>query len=319
MTKSHSRAQVSRTTRRQFHDKGKDKILPTWNRLGVYSGYQVQGAYAHLEQQNNTEATDALEAASNILYFNDPLRLSVPYHYIARIKPEPPDCFLARLTALIAITSIFAIPLLRGTIYLTYLQFRRKFQVLFYARVPSPKRRHRRHRRRRTKYRRYTSSQKAPESSQSKLIALATAKELTKKNKEDKPSVVDFDSDGIPFIIDNSANCIICNVRELFVGPLEPETTNLTTADGVSAKPRYIGSLRLKLVDNANAVWVYDIPGCIYDPGTSFNIVGIPKLREHFGDDSKLPDATCYEDGTRICSSGCRSHFVWDNGVLMEP
>jgi hypothetical protein len=29
---------------------------------------------------------------------------------------------------------------------------------------------------------------------------------------------VTFDTDGIPFIIDNLATCIICNVRSLFVG-----------------------------------------------------------------------------------------------------
>ena len=36
---------------------------------------------------------------------------------------------------------------------------------------------------------------------------------------------VNFDTDGVTFIIDNSATCILSNDRSLFIGPLKPADT----------------------------------------------------------------------------------------------
>lgn len=42
-----------------------------------------------------------------------------------------------------------------------------------------------------------------------------------------------FDSDGVTFVIDNSANCIICNDRTLFVGELTSQRTEVNTSNGI--------------------------------------------------------------------------------------
>ena len=51
-----------------------------------------------------------------------------------------------------------------------------------------------------------------------------------------------------------------------------------------------------------------------YDPNTPFNIIGLPFLQEHFGDEATGPESTVEEDGNSIMSSGGRSLFTWDHG-----
>ena len=44
-----------------------------------------------------------------------------------------------------------------------------------------------------------------------------------------------WDTDVLPFIVDNSATAIICNVRKVFTGKLIPTKIILETAAGTSA------------------------------------------------------------------------------------
>jgi hypothetical protein len=62
---------------------------------------------------------------------------------------------------------------------------------------------------------------------------------------------VTFDTDGIPFIIDNLATCIICNVRSLFVGELRAENFAVETVHGSASRKHYAGTICLELVDDA--------------------------------------------------------------------
>ena len=87
-----------------------------------------------------------------------------------------------------------------------------------------------------------------------------------------------FDTDGISFIINNSATCIICNQRDLFVGRLSSEKVSMTTCEGDTVKQRYIGNMQLILTDDSNVDHSYDIPNCIFDPNSPVNIVGIPVM-----------------------------------------
>ena len=45
-----------------------------------------------------------------------------------------------------------------------------------------------------------------------------------------------WDTDRIPFVVDNSATSIISNKRRIFHGHLNPTRVTLKTADGVSTK-----------------------------------------------------------------------------------
>ena len=91
--------------------------------------------------------------------------------------------------------------------------------------------------------------------------ALASHNKTKNKLNEPETPPVSFGTDGISFIVDNSATCIICNVRSQFVGTLTTEATTTESANGPVVKQRYIGT---------------------YDPKTSFNIIGIPVLERFF-------------------------------------
>ncbi|KAL7523705.1 hypothetical protein ACHAXR_000296, partial [Thalassiosira sp. AJA248-18] len=94
---------------------------------------------------------------------------------------------------------------------------------------------------------------------------------------------------------------------------LKSETTCLTTADSDGIKQRYIGTFKLHLTDDANVTHTYEVPNCIYDPSTNFNIIGVPFLQKFF-DDFAAPNDDFFEEGTIIMSAGRRSRLVWDHG-----
>ncbi|KAL7528961.1 hypothetical protein ACHAXR_004541, partial [Thalassiosira sp. AJA248-18] len=146
-----------------------------------------------------------------------------------------------------------------------------------------------------------------------KVTALATTDDVPHGHDTAPGPSVSFDTDGIPFIIDNSATCIISNVRSLFVGKLRSESTSLTTADSDGIKQRYVGTFKLQLTDDANVTHTYEVANCIYDPSTNFNIIGVPFLQKFF-DDFAAPNDVFFEEGTIIMSAGRRSRLVWDHG-----
>ena len=53
-------------------------------------------------------------ALESLEYTDDLLRLQVPYDYIEAQLKEPPDCLLARLAAMAAISCCFVIPFLQA-------------------------------------------------------------------------------------------------------------------------------------------------------------------------------------------------------------
>ena len=118
-----------------------------------------------------------------------------------------------------------------------------------------------------------------------------------------------WDTDGIPFIVDNSATAIISNVRRLFTGPLQPRSVTVETYQGQTTKTALVGSLRLVLTDDSGSNHEYVIPESVYDPDTPMNILGVPALGKFFGDNADASDITA-SDGTTIKSGGTRSHLV---------
>ena len=85
-----------------------------------------------------------------------------------------------------------------------------------------------------------------------------------------------FDTDGLPFIIDNSATDAICNERSLFVGIFKQQLVSIKTAEGTFTKQRIIGTLRLVLKNDAGSKHSYDMPGVVYDLDSPFSLLGIP-------------------------------------------
>ena len=280
------------TSRKLKNERPPGTIWPLWARFLVFSTYQVYGAYAHLFQVTNH---DVLEPIAHALGPEMPrvwdlLRLAVPYNYLVSRMVEPPDCQIRRGLTIALIIIVYLVPLSWGWTYLIYL--RAQTSLGQFMQTPDIPRRHR---------------------AQRNYVALATSGPALRGSDS-----VSFDTDGIPFIVDNSATCIITNDRSLFPGQLIPVQVHVNTIESSQSRQRYQGTIRLELVDDGNVKHIYDIPDAIYDPASNFNLLGIPKLAKFFNDRNSLPGDDMDSDGTTVKSSGCRSRLVWDHGQHMR-
>ena len=129
---------------------------------------------------------------------------------------KPPDCYLAKLLTILLLLGLYTVPLVRGATHLAILRTR---TLLGDSALTVTSR-----------------------------IFLATTPRPREGN-----APVSFDTDGIPFIIDNSATCIICNERSLFVGTLRPENYKVETVQATVSQKRYAGTIRLELVDDSDS------------------------------------------------------------------
>ena len=113
-------------------------------------------------------------------------------------------------------------------------------------------------------------------------------------------STCTFDTDGIPFIVDNSASttCIITNKWSLFIGILTSVNIKVYTIEATQMRQQYEGTRRLELVDDSNVAHTYEIPGAIHDPSLQFNLLGIPKLADFFKDRNYLQGDDVDSNGT---------------------
>ena len=148
---------------------------------------------------------EAVAVATTLVFYNDPLCLAYPYVYLLEILPEPPDGLLKSILYLTLILIVYLYPILRG---LTRL-WRRSLIA-------------------------YTSQRKFPTLH---IRMYATAADPDEK-------AFSWDTDGIPFLVDNSATAIISNKRRIFHGHLTPTRVTLETADGVRTKTRLVGICR---------------------------------------------------------------------------
>ncbi len=129
----------------------------------------------------------------------DPLRLAIPYCWISQALLKPPDCCLASLVTISLLVIAYSVPLAQGVLHLTHLCLQRA--------LVTPVRQS------------FTHNCKIS----SRLYAFVSLA------PSPCPTSMTFESDGIPFIINNLATCIISNVRLLFVGPMNPETIHIKT------------------------------------------------------------------------------------------
>ena len=77
---------------------------------------------------------------------------------------------------------------------------------------------------------------------------------------------------------------------------MRPANVIVDTADRLSYKIRYIGTMQIVLTDDGNENISYDAPGCVYDPKTPSKLIDIPFLRELFGSKDKILKSE--DDGT---------------------
>ena len=132
-------------------------------------------------------------------------------------------------------------------------------------------------------------------------IAFATADDCSKDS-------LSYDTDDIPFVIDNSVNAIICSQCRLFKGPLIHTSATLEISEGLTAVTKLVGTMKLLLNDDANKHHSYIIPRCLFDPNIPVNILVVPALGTLFGDNADGTDPVA-EDDTTIKSGSTKSNL----------
>ena len=285
---------ISRVTRRQFLEKGKVKIQPLNAKQNIFTSYQVQGAFAHFGQNENQKLMNAITTATNYIHFDDPLRLSVPYEYIAKRIPEPPDNDFMKMMACSSIIGIYAVIFTLSCFLIL------KHRVVSVAKALE------------MNLGCIDDLDSNPIPNSKGDLSTRKVHAYTASREGESSDTSTFDSDGVTFVIDNSANCIICNDRTLFVGELTSQRTEVNTSNGINS-PQWKGTLRVQFTDDNGETTQYDLPEVVFDPNSPFNIMGIPELGRFFGRQEGVPDND--EDGTWIKSSATKSVFTWDNGT----
>ena len=195
----------------------RNKIVCLNQNMHCLSHYQVKGAFAHLNQKAVQDLDEALAAACAITYYDDPLHLAVPYIFFMDLLPEPPDGCIKSSLFLTLILFVYLFPIFKALL--------KHWTTLLLSRIILSDDRNVfvRYGRRKRKTKRVTCLH----------IRLCA----TDADPGDSP--FSWDTDGIAFIIDNSATVIISNERKLFTGPLVPIKVTLETAKGVSTQTKF--------------------------------------------------------------------------------
>eukprot|EP00956_Cyclotella_meneghiniana_P034393 scaffold104389_cov21-Cyclotella_meneghiniana.AAC.1 len=245
----------------------KHKTLRFYNRSRlIFTAPASQGAYAHIDEPARDPFLDSLvkDLFYKQIHFDDPLKLKIPYEFMAKRPLKPPDGMLLDIIAFIAVVLTFLWPVLCGYRRLLTIILRRKcskFNDTLRGRNED------------------IVKEWKHKMNQMKKVAL-----FTKSINEDRYAFLaenvddsilsTWDTDGVFFCVDNCATCIICNDKSLFVGDLKPCTSEVHTSNGQNT-PALEGTIRLVLTDDTGDRHQYDIKGALYDPESPFNLLGI--------------------------------------------
>jgi hypothetical protein len=133
----------------------------------------------------------------------------------------------------------------------------------------------------------------------------------TSTDQYQQPNSFSVDTDGVYFIIHNSANGGICNFKSMFVGDFERHRVTLVTAYGRTTTMKPAGTIHLVCKDDEGKTWSYDIPDVVYDPELPYSLLGIPFLGKYF---ARNDEANEFGEQTWIQSALASSLFQWDHG-----
>ena len=181
----------------------------------------------HLNQNICKDLNEALAGACAIKYYDDPLYLAVSYLFLIDLLPQLPDGFDK--------SSLSLTPILFLYLYSICIALIRYWTELIFSRIILSDDRNEFicHGRR---------GKKRRQNQRCLYIKVFTSD----VNPSESP--FSWDTDGISFVIDNSATALISNERNLFTGPLVTTKATLETAEGVSTATKLVGSLMLVLV-----------------------------------------------------------------------
>ena len=263
--------------------------------LSCYTSY---GAYANLGKAPDPEARRAIHIASNYLRLRNPFWLGSLFNLVAEhiIPDDLPNTIVTRGMGLTIVVAVYLWTLSGRLLALAIKHFNEEQEHIIKGSLYEWEREEGK-----------TNRTATPQEVVQKHIALAS------EAKSTSFSSMLFDTDGISFVIDNSATCVICNDKSQFKpGSLHEKPNAVETAAGVT-KSSQVGILRLTLTDDGGKTYTYEIPDAIYDPNSPFNILGIPALGDFFGKDDDDPNSSD-DDGTFVQSSANRTTLTWDHG-----
>jgi hypothetical protein len=121
-----------------------------------------------------------------------------------------------------------------------------------------------------------------------------------------QPNSFSVDTDGVYFIINNSANDVICNIKSMCVGDFERHRVTLVTAYGRTTTEKQVGTICLILKDDEGKIWSHDIPDVVYDPESPYSLLGILFLGKYF---ARNDEANEFNEQTWIQSASTSSLF----------
>jgi hypothetical protein len=133
----------------------------------------------------------------------------------------------------------------------------------------------------------------------------------TSTDQYHQPNSFSVDTAGVYFIINNSANGGICNIKSMFVGDFERQIVTLITAYSRTTTVKLVGNIRLVLKDDAGKTRSYDIPDVVYDPELPYSLLGIPFFGKCF---ARNDEANEFDEQTWIQSASTTSLLEWDHG-----
>ncbi len=288
---SNAPAVTSRRIRRRYHDRGKRYLARLPETLYIHSCYQTRGNSMHAEVDIDPTISTLLDEVNKVSYEDPLVFFGVPYTFIlSRLKKPPRDHSIDSFIDFWAFGAIYFVLTWIGIYRIMLIRwFPQRAAKLLQTKHPRPPRRrsrHRQHHRRR--------------------IALATTPPFKGY------ATYLFDTDGLTFVMDNSANTHVCRDKLLFVGDLRASNISLDTANGANGPQLQLGTIKVSWQDDNGDSHEYELDDVIFNPKSPFNIISIGRLGQQFGK-SDLPP-TSDDNGTFIRSSANFSTFTWDHG-----
>ncbi len=177
---------------------------------------QVHGESKHQAQPMIQSFVAAINAATSYKPIVNPFWLARLYNHIQSGLTLPPDCLLLRMLACISIIKIFTTIILNKSV-----QYRLSRQHVTTNSLPEHLTgKH-------TKMNHYQTKHKVWHKRQQSCTSTLPSMQITMLAKStdqyQQPNSFSVDTDGIYFLLDNSANGGICNIKSMFVGLKDTE------------------------------------------------------------------------------------------------
>ena len=135
-----------------------------------------------------------------------------------------------------------------------------------------------------------------------------TISAFTTADEDSHNMTASFDTDSSFWVCDNSGTSHICNDISMFHGKLVPSAYHIGTATGTCDSSK-MGTVIVHLTNDEGVAHSFLLSECIYMPESSFNLLSVHRLAEHFPDDNGLPD----KRGTGIMSVFEEHTLFWND------